>query len=109
MYGLPQVGLLAQQRLIAHLAKSEYIQSPVIPCLFRHPTNGVTFVLVVDDFGVKFQNAAGRDHFLDTLRSLYAITVDEKGSQYLGMCIKHDKKLATISISMPGYIYCTSA
>ena len=104
MYGLPQAGLLAQQRLIAHLAKSEYIQSPVIPCLFRHPTNGVTFVLVVDDFGVKFQNAAGRDHFLDTLRSLYAITVDEQGSQYLGMCIEHDKKLATISISMPGYI-----
>ena len=104
MYGLPQAGLLAQQRLIAHLAKFDYIQSPVIPCLFRHPTNGVTFVLVVDDFGVKFQNSTGCDHFLDTLRSLYAITVDDNGSQYLGMSIEHDRTAQTISISMPGYI-----
>lgn len=104
MYGLPQAGLLAQQRLISHLAQSEYIQSSVIPCLFRHPTNGVSFVLVVDDFGVKFTNSEGRDHFLDTLRALYTITIDSKGSQYLGMAIEHDKTKQTISISMPGYI-----
>ena len=104
MYGLPQAGLLAQERLVSHLAASDYIQSSVIPCLFRHPTNGVTFVLVVDDFGVKFTNPEGRDHFLDTLRALYQITVDAKGSQYLGMAIVHDKIRQTISISMPGYI-----
>ena len=104
MYGLPQAGLLAQQRLVAHLAKSDYIQSSVVPCLFRHPTNGVTFVLVVDDFGVKFTNPEGQEHFLTTLRNLYSITVDAKGSQYLGMAIEHDKKLQTITISMPGYI-----
>lgn len=75
-----------------------------MPCLFRHPTNGVTFVLVVDDFGVKFTNPEGQEHFLATLRKLYTITVDAKGSQYLGMAIEHDKKLQTITISMPGYI-----
>ncbi len=47
MYGLPQAGLLAQNRLIAHIAKHGYTQSDVVPCLFRHATNGVTFVLVV--------------------------------------------------------------
>jgi hypothetical protein len=104
MYGLPQSGLLAQQRLIKHLEKSEYTQSTVVPCLFSHPTNGITFVLVVDDFGVKFTNVEGRDHFLNTLRSLYKITTDDKGSQYLGMTIKHDKVKHEITISMPGYI-----
>jgi hypothetical protein len=104
MYGLPQSGLLAQQRLIKHLEKSEYIQSTVVPCLFNHPSNGVTFVLVVDDFGIKFTNIEGRDHFLNTLRSLYKITTDDKGSQYLGMTIKHDKVRQEITISMPGYL-----
>jgi hypothetical protein len=104
MYGLPQSGLLAQQRLIKHLEKSEYTQSTVVPCLFSHPTNGITFVLVVDDFGIKFTNIEGRDHFLNTLRSLYKITTDAKGSQYLGMTITHDKVRHEITISMPGYI-----
>jgi hypothetical protein len=104
MYGLPQAGLLAQQRLVAHLAQHDYIQSDLVPCLFTHATNGITFVLVVDDFGIKFRTTAGRDHLLETLRLQYQITVDEAGSQYLGMTIQHNKVAHTISISMPGYI-----
>jgi hypothetical protein len=42
MYGLPQAGLLAQDRLIAHLAKYDYLQSTTVPYLFSHRTNGVT-------------------------------------------------------------------
>jgi hypothetical protein len=54
MYGLPQAGLLAQRRLVDHLRKHGYTESKLVPCLFRHATNGITFVLVVDDFGIKF-------------------------------------------------------
>jgi hypothetical protein len=104
MYGLPQAGLLAQNRLIAHIAQHGYTQSDTVPCLFRHATNGVTFVLVVDDFGIKFKTAAGRDHLLTTLRMLYKITVDMTDPTYLGMTIKHDKVAQTITCSMPGYI-----
>lgn len=104
MYGLPQAGLLAQNRLIAHLATAGYIQSTLVPCLFKHIDNGVTFVLVVDDFGIKARNEAGRQHLLATLRQMYKITVDATGSQYLGMTIVHDHKAKTITISMPGYI-----
>jgi hypothetical protein len=104
MYGLPQAGLLAQKRLVKHLAEHDYHQSEIIPCLFRHAHNDVTFCLVVDDFGVKYKAISGRDHLLDTLRLLYKITVDEQGTQYLGMTIHHDKAAQTISISMPGYI-----
>jgi hypothetical protein len=104
MYGLPQAGLLAQNRLIAHIAEHGYTQSDTVPCLFRHATNGITFVLVVDDFGIKFRNAAGCDHLLTTLRMLYKITVDIEDPTYLGMTIKHDKAAQTITCSMPEYI-----
>jgi hypothetical protein len=103
MYGLPQAGLLAQNRLIAHIAEHGYTQSDTVLCLFRHATNGVTFVLVVDDFGIKFRNAADRDHLLTTLRMLYKITVDIEDPMYLGMTIKHDKAAQTITCSMLGY------
>jgi hypothetical protein len=90
MYGLPQAGLLAQQRRVAHLAQHDYIQSDSVPCLFAHATNGITFDLVVYDFGIKFRTTAGRDHLLAILRLQYQITVDEAGAQYLRMPIKHD-------------------
>ena len=41
MYGLPQAGLLAQQRLIAHLADHGYHETST-SCLFRHTSNGTT-------------------------------------------------------------------
>jgi hypothetical protein len=44
MYGLPQAGLLAQQRLIEHLAAHDYVQTPT-SCLFRHATDGTVFTL----------------------------------------------------------------
>jgi hypothetical protein len=80
MYGLPQAGLLAQNRLIDHLAVHGYTQSTLVPCPFQHRDNGVTFVLVVDDFGIKAKTAAGREHLLATLRKMYTITVDVAGS-----------------------------
>lgn len=111
MYGLPQAGLLAQQRLVAHIAQHGYTQSDTVPCLFRHATNGVTFVLVVDDFGIKYTNTEGRDHLLATLRLLYKITVDMDTTtanttviSYLGMTVTHDRTNETITCSMPGYI-----
>jgi hypothetical protein len=95
---------LAQQGFVAHLADNEYTQSNVIPCLFRHATNGIPFVLVVDDFGIKYTNVVGRDHLLATLRLKYKITVDMSDPTYLGMTVKHDEVNETITCSMPGYI-----
>ena len=104
MYGLPQAGILAQDRLVAHIAEHGYIQSDLVPCLFRHATNGISFVLVVDDFGIKYKSVSGRDHLLATLRLKYKITVDMENPSYLGMTIVHDKLNQTITCSMPGYI-----
>ena len=38
IYGLPQAGRLAQQRLVKHLAKHGYTQSPTTACLFEQET-----------------------------------------------------------------------
>jgi len=104
MYGLPQAGLLAQQRLITHLATAGYHEAPDVPCLFRHVTNSVAFALVVDDFGIKYTDKDDADHLIATLRSLYELKVDWSGKQYLGLTIVFDSAARTVTLSMPGYI-----
>ena len=52
IYGLPQAGLLANQRLTTHLAKYDYSPTRHTPGLWRHKHRPVTFSLVVDNFRV---------------------------------------------------------
>jgi len=70
MYGLPQAGLLAQERLIKHLALSGYHHCPRVPCLFKHDSKGVAFTLVVDDFGIKYTDKESAQHLVHTLSVL---------------------------------------
>ena len=106
MYGLPQAGLLAKKRLEEHLATEGYFQDEFVPCLFTHVSNGVTFTLVVDDFGIKYTDKVAAQHLLDTLTKLYAITVDWTGSKYLGITLRfdEDQRGRYVALSMPGYV-----
>ena len=102
MYGLPQAGILSQQRLIAHLATSGYHQCPRTPCLFRHVANGITFTLVVDDFGVKYTSDTSVHHLIACLQSLYDLHIDWSGTKYLGM--RYVWSSSSVLLSIPGYI-----
>ena len=103
MYGLPQSGLLAQQRLVKHLSVHGYTETST-PCLFRHHFNGTVFALVVDDFGIKYTTREGADHLIRTLSLLYDIKIDWVGRTYVGFTITFDPLLRTVALSMPGYI-----
>ena len=105
IYGLPQAGILAQERLIKHLATHGYHQAPHTPCLFQHETRRISFALVVDDFGIKYTHDEDADHLLKALRELYVMTEDRAPTQkYVGITISHDRKKQCIRLSMPGYI-----
>jgi hypothetical protein len=101
IYGLPQAGKLAQERLVAHLATAGYHQTPNTPCLFRHETRNIAFTLVVDDFGIKYVAREDAEHLLSTLRQLYTITVDWAGSKYLGLTITRDRIARTLTLNLP--------
>jgi hypothetical protein len=76
MYGLPQDGSLAQERLLNHLSKHGYRPVRNTPCILRHDTrDAVVFSLVVDDFGIKYKNQADAEHLLLVLQELYTITI----------------------------------
>ena len=85
MYGLPQAGKLANDRLQKHLKKHGYTQNPLVPGLFTHETNNVAFVLWVDDFLVKYTTDKEADHFIAALRELYTISVYKEAKRYVGL------------------------
>jgi len=104
MYGLPEAGKLAQQRLYQHLQEHGFQLADNTSGLLTHQTRDLTFSLVVDDFGLCYTKKADAQYLIDTLQKLYQITIDWTGTKYLKMTINHDINNDTIKISMPGYV-----
>jgi hypothetical protein len=104
MYGLPQAGKIASDRLIQFLEPHGYAPVPITPGLWRHQTRPLTFTLVVDDFGVKYINKEDVRHLMDILNQQYRVSEDWTGSRYCGITIEWDYTNRTCDISMPGYI-----
>ena len=67
--GLPQAGLIANQKLKKRLNKHGYCQSKLVPGLWKHDTQPIQFTLVVDDFGVKY---IGKEHAVHLQKMLEA-------------------------------------
>ncbi len=104
MYGLPQLGIIAQELLEERLAEHGYHQSKIVNGLWKHKARPICFCLVVDDFAVKFINQADVDHLINTIRKYYPMTVDEEATKYIGLTIKWDYTNRKAHIHMPGYL-----
>lgn len=64
----------------------------------------MTFVIVVDDFGIKFTNLKDAEYLIETLKKKHEITIDWNGSRYAGITLNWDYKKRTIDILMLNYI-----
>ena len=105
IYGLPQADKLSQDQIVKHLASHGYRQCTNTPCLFVHDTNGITLILVIDDFFIKYKDKAAADHLMTTLWELYEITTDYSNAQkYVGITLKHNKRKRTIDMRISGYV-----
>ena len=82
MYGLPQAGKIANDKLIPHLATHGYVQWPHTHGLFRHKTRPMSFCLVVDDFGVKCVGRKHAEHLRNCIASKYKMTTNWTGTLY---------------------------
>jgi hypothetical protein len=103
IYGLPQAGRLARDRLVAHLAKAGYSEAPHVPSLFSHTDGRILFVLTVDDFDIAYERDEDLQKLLAHLRGLYEVTVDLDGRRYIGVDTSHDPRAGTMRLSMDSY------
>ena len=101
MPGLPQSGILSQRKLISHLQLGGFYQTDT-PMLFRHDTRDIGFTLVVDDFGIKYQDRKDFGYLSSHLEKLYTIKAYPIATSFLGYTIQHDRSIArTITLSIP--------
>ena len=105
MYGLPQAGILANELLQKNLFKHGYAPCKHTPGLWTHKTRPIQFVLVVDDFGVKYE---GKEHFLhliSAIKEFYPkISIDWQGKLFCGIKLQWNYTERYVDLSMPGYI-----
>ena len=106
MYGLPQAGHIAYDRLQEFLAPHGYEPFPNTPGLWYHKHSSLVFSLVIDDLGVKYTNRADAEQLLTTLQKLYRSSAEWDCNQYCGLTLMWDYMNRTCDISMPGYIDC---
>ena len=71
MYGLPQAGRLAHDRLVSHLTKYGYRPTKHTPGLWTSDDKKIAFALWVDDFAVKYGNENDVEHLIQTMKKLY--------------------------------------
>ena len=62
------------------------------------------FVLVVDDFGVKYSGKEHAQHLYAALKETYEVTADWQGELFVGIRLNWDYDKRTVTLSMPGYI-----
>ena len=102
VWGLPQVGILANKCLQQKLAPFGYFESTNTPGLWYHKTRPITFTLVVDNFGVKYVNKDDMDHLIASIKKNYMLTKDWTGNLYCGIQLDWDYVGWTVNISMLG-------
>ncbi len=71
MYGLPQAGSLGHDLLEGRLNKEGYFQSQTVPGFWKHTTKPIQFVLVVNDFGIKYLKQEVLDRLVRLLEKHY--------------------------------------
>ena len=105
MYGMEHAGLKANELLAKKLAKHGFSQTPQTPGSWKHHTKPIQFTLVVDDFGIKYENKQYAQYLINALESNYeAVSVDWDGELFCSIKLEWDYKNLTVDLSMPGYI-----
>jgi hypothetical protein len=104
MYGLKEAAIVTFNQLVTKLAPAGYKPAPFTPGLWRHHTKKTTFVLCVDDFGVKCFSKSDAQHLIDAIKAHYELTINWSSLLYCGLTLDWHYDQGYVDVSMPGYV-----
>ncbi len=104
MYGLPQSGSNSHDELKERLNKEGYFKSPLIPALWKHKMQPTQFVLIIDNFGIKYFTTEDLDHLINTLKKYYNVKVNPEGTELVRIELDWDYKNRKVHLSMKPYL-----
>jgi hypothetical protein len=83
-YGLPQAGILANNRLHSRLKAKGIYEAASTPSLWRHKWRPIQFCLIVDNFGVKYVGLEHFNYLLDILKKFHGVQYNIAGDKFMG-------------------------
>ena len=95
---------MANVELKRILAKEGYVPSKFTLGLFTHKTRDIEFLLVVDNFGVKYTDRLDAEHLASTISKWYPCRCSWEPTYYLGITLEWDWTTQTVKLWMPGYV-----
>jgi hypothetical protein len=104
VWGLPQACILANKLLRKCLLPHGYYKCANTPSLWKHETRPISFMLVGNNFGIKYVRKEHVDHLIWCIKQKYELTEDWTGNLYCGIKLNWDYNARTLDISMLGYI-----
>jgi hypothetical protein len=104
MHGLKEAGKLSNLRLSVCLRLSVSSKPLLLVSSVIYVSRPISFVLIVDDFGVKYHSKVDFDYLVSCLTTLYQVKSHPIGTKFLGFTIKHDRIPGTLVVSYPGYV-----
>ena len=105
MYGIPEAGRLANDLLRKRLTEYGYYECTHTPGYWRHLWKPISWILIVDDFGIKYTNKKDIDKLLGIMGKWYKMKTDWEGLSFGGITLKwnyHGERW--VELSLPGYI-----
>ena len=104
MYSLPQVEANSFNEHEERLNKEEYYKSPLASALWKHKTRPTQFVLIVDNFSIKYFSKEDLDHLVNSLKQYYEVKVDPEGRELVKIELDWDYKNKKVHLSMKPYL-----
>ena len=105
MYGLPQAGLLTNQLIKKSLSQYSFHPTKSTPGLWNHETKPTQFTLIIDDFGIQYDNKEDYKFLIKALRSHYeAVSEYWKGELSCVVTLKWNYNKRTVDLSMTVYV-----
>ena len=87
MHGLKEAVKLAHDEIKAFLKPHGYESTKCTPGMWKHTPSGLTFTLIVDDFGIKCTDITQSQHLLDALQLKYEASTDWTERSYSGVTL----------------------
>ncbi|KAL7489966.1 hypothetical protein ACHAW6_015724 [Cyclotella cf. meneghiniana] len=81
-----------------------YLNSLVVPGLWKHKTSNFQFILVVDDFGIKYLKEEDIDLLIQILKGYYDVSMDLNGKEFIKIELNWDYNMGEVHLSMDHYL-----
>ena len=85
MYILKKAGIISHQELIKSLVPYIYHLVKYTPGLWKHDMKDTLFLLVVDEFSIKYTLLDNTQHLLNALKTKYTISEDWQAQLYISI------------------------